>query len=246
MAERLTPLHTPEEPSRPVGGAAGADGPCPIPEVECFTLGPFATNCYLVRVPTGQDAARGECWIVDAGFNPGVMIERARSLGLTPSMVLLTHAHIDHIAGLNEIRAAFPGAPVLIHEDEASFLADPSLNLSGGYGLPFSTRGPDRLLRDGERLLLSGTEWRVLHTPGHSPGGVTLWCESARLALVGDTLFAGSIGRFDFPTSDEEALYRSIRERLYTLPDEARVLPGHGPETTIGREKRSNPFVRGA
>lgn len=224
--------------------------------VEGFTLGPFSTNCYVVHAPPDR-----ECWIVDASFSPSPMIERVRRLGLRPSLVILTHAHVDHIAGLDEVRRAFASPPegqgggplVAIHEAEAGFLEEPMLNLSGQYGVPFSTGGPDRALRGGQRLELGGTRWNVLHTPGHSPGGITLFWEggsedeggeAAPAAIVGDTLFAGSIGRADFPTSDEAALHRSIREVLYRLPDRTRVYSGHGPATTIGREKKSNPFVR--
>lgn len=110
--------------------------------------------------------------------------------------------------------------------------------------MPVTTPGPDRTLEGGEELTLAGTTWRVLHTPGHSPGGITLVHDASNTAIVGDTLFAGSVGRSDFPTSDPDALVRSIRDTLYALPDDTRVLPGHGPATTIGREKRSNPFVR--
>lgn len=216
---------------------AGASDPGS--RVEGFALGPFQTNCYIVTAP-GTD----ECWIVDASFEPAPMIEHIRRSGLRPSKFILTHAHIDHIAGLDDLRRAFPGIPVLIHPEEAAFLEDPQLNLSGAYGVPYSTGGPDATLNEGETLSLGSDSWRVLHTPGHSPGGITLWNEAAAEALVGDTLFAGSIGRSDFPTADEAALHRSIREKLYMLPDETVAHPGHGPSTTIGREKRTNPFVR--
>ncbi len=133
---------------------------------------------------------------------------------------------------------------MLVHENEAAFLTDPGLNLSGDYGLPMASRGPDRTLRGGEELRLGPSKWQVLFTPGHSPGGITLYCAQAGAALVGDVLFAGSVGRFDFPTSNESDLVRSIREVLYRLPDETKVYSGHGPPTTIGREKKSNQFVR--
>ncbi len=213
--------------------------PTGTPLIEGYTLGPFATNCFIVREP-GLEA----CWIVDAGFRPEVMIERVRALGLTPSAILLTHAHADHIAGLEVVKGAFPEAPILIHAAEREWLQTPELNLSAGLGTPLVAPAADGTLEDGQKLMLGESAWRVIHTPGHSPGGVTLYCESAPIALVGDTLFAGSIGRYDFPTSDGPVLFASIREKLYTLPDATIVHPGHGPATTIGSEKGTNPYVR--
>lgn len=208
--------------------------------LQGLALGPFETNCY-VYAPA---SAAGGCWIIDAGLGPEPLIEAVREAGLRPEKLILTHAHLDHIAGVDAVTAAFPGVELMIHEAEREWLTDPDLNLSGGYGFPITCRPADRLLRDGDELTIGDEVWRVLHTPGHSPGGITLYSAAKGLALVGDTLFAGSIGRTDFPGSDFETLARSIRERLYTLPDETRVLPGHGPETSVGREKRSNPFVR--
>lgn len=211
------------------------------PRVRCrgFALGPFETNCYVVHVE-GSPA----CWIVDASFEPGELIGFVRAQGLKPEAVVLTHAHVDHIAGVGAVLETFPGTPVWIHPAERAWLADPTLNLGSAMGLAVTAPGPDALIEHGQTLTLAGSTWRVLHTPGHSPGGVTLYCEGAGIALAGDALFAGSIGRTDFPGSDFETLARSIRTNLYTLTDDTRVLPGHGPETTIGREKRTNPFVR--
>lgn len=227
---------------------AGQASACPEPLVEGFALGPFATNCYIVRVPGGADPSA--CWIVDASFSPRPLIDRVREAGLRPERFILTHAHLDHIAGLDELRCAFPGVPAVIHDAERGFLEDPELNLSAGYGFPVSVRAAESTLKGGETLHLSGTSWNVFHTPGHSPGGITLWWDGRPtgrpgIAIVGDTLFYESVGRYDFPTSDQAALERSIRDVLYPLPDDTRILPGHGPETTIGHEKRSNPFVRG-
>lgn len=213
--------------------------PAHAPILEAYVLGPFATNCYLVRT---QDS-RG-CWIVDPGLNPTPVIARVRDLNLSPRAVVLTHAHVDHIAGVDSVLRAFPGTPVLLHEAEREWTSDPRLNLSILSGMEVTCHGPDRLLRDGDALTLDGLEWSVLHTPGHSPGGVTLHHAPSHTAIVGDSLFAGSIGRTDFPGSDFATLERSIRERLYTLPDPTSIHPGHGPESTIGRERRSNPFVR--
>jgi hydroxyacylglutathione hydrolase len=216
------------------------------PVIEGFALGPFETNCYLLYVPGPEDDTRGRgCWIVDASFGPEPLLARVRELGLIPEALLLTHAHVDHIAGVDEVLAGFPGTPVVIHPTERQWLREPALNLSLGMGTPVTAHGPDRTYEPGEDLELAGTRWAVLHTPGHSPGGVSLWSEADKVALVGDALFAGSVGRTDFPGSDPQLLARSIRERLYTLPEDTVIYPGHGPQSTIGREKRTNPFVRG-
>ena len=211
----------------------------PLPTIWGTPLGPFGTNCYVISVPE-----RTPCWIIDASFEPRPLIEHVRAAQLEPEALILTHAHIDHIAGLDEIRRAFPGLPVLIHQAEAAWLADPVLNLSEPFGEPFTTKPAERLLQGDETLTLVGSTWNILHTPGHSPGGITLWCPSARFAVVGDTLFNGSIGRHDFPTSDPKALTHSIRHVLYALPEDTRVYCGHGPSTSIAQERRSNPFVR--
>jgi hydroxyacylglutathione hydrolase len=227
------PAHQPTAP-----GTGRPQGKRP-PELECFTLGPFETNCYIVRVPGSTD-----CWIVDASFEPGELVSRVRSEGLTPVALVLTHAHIDHIAGAFDVRRAFPKIPVWIHEAEKEWLSDPMLNLSAMTGMPTTAPEATRLLREGDAPELGGTAWRVLHTPGHSPGGITLHHAPSETAIVGDSLFAGSVGRTDFPGSDPGTLAASIRTKLYTLPDATRIYPGHGPASTIGREKRSNPFVR--
>lgn len=213
------------------------------PTVAAFTLGPFATNCYVVT-PRGKHE-ECPCWIIDAGLDPQEMLKYIRGKKLRPSMVILTHAHIDHIAGLGDVRREFPDVPILIHEAERTWLGDPEANLSGAYGFPLTTPEATGTLKGGETLALDGDDWRVRHTPGHSPGGITLVHEASRVAIVGDTLFAGSVGRTDFSTSDHDALVRSIREQLYTLPDETVILPGHGEASTIGEERRTNPFVRG-
>lgn len=207
--------------------------------VEAFALGDWLTNCYLVYVPGG------EAWIVDAGFEPAPMLDAIEHRDLRPTRVVLTHAHLDHIAGLWDVRRRFPDIPILIHEAERDFLTDTALNLSAFIDQPVVGPDPTGFLKHGQTLTLADHDFEVRHTPGHSPGNVCLYQPQAGIALVGDTLFAGSVGRTDFPTSDGPTLARSIREQLYTLPDATRVLPGHGPETTIGAEKRGNPFVRG-
>ncbi|MBX3386657.1 MAG: MBL fold metallo-hydrolase [Phycisphaeraceae bacterium] len=212
----------------------------PLPTIRGIALGMFETNCYVVTVPAARD-----CWIIDAGFDPADLIDLIQTENLNPTAVLLTHAHCDHIAGLSEVRSAFPNIPIHLHPAEHAWLTDPMKNLSAAMGVGVVAPPATATLEDGMTLELAGTHWRVLHTPGHSPGGITLVHDASNQAIVGDTLFNGSIGRFDFPGSSEDQLRRSILEKLYTLPDQTRVYPGHGPSTTIGRERRSNPYVRG-
>lgn len=203
-----------------------------------FCLGDWATNCYLVYTDSGA------CWIVDAGFGPDYMLRYIHENKLRPEKIVLTHAHLDHVGGLEEMSQAFPEAPILIHEAERDFPADPMLNLSAALSEEVIAPDPTGTLKHGETLQLDGIDFQIRHTPGHSPGGICLYQPEHQLAIVGDTLFAGSIGRHDFPTSDGAALLRGIHEQLLTLPDETRVLPGHGPETTIGRERLTNPYLR--
>lgn len=218
------------------------------PIIQGFPLGAYETNCSVVSVP-----GRSDCWIVDAGEQPAELLSHIQSQKLKPVALILTHAHPDHIAGIPDVLAAFPGLPVQIHEAERDWLTDPRLNLSAYLGEPIVLDPPTTLLRHGDRLTLAGLDWHIRHTPGHSPGSITLYCPASPqaggeagpgVALVGDALFAGSIGRTDFPGCSFERLERSIREQLYTLPDDTVIYPGHGPGSTIGREKRTNPFVK--
>lgn len=211
--------------------------------IEPFTLGPYQTNCYIIRT----DGPSGErCWVADFSFDIAGLLDRVEELGLVPEALVLTHAHVDHIAGLGEAKRRFPDAPILIHEAEEGWLTDANLNLSGFSPTPVTAPPADRLLRDGETLTLCGEDWLVMHTPGHSPGSVSLYHQASETCICGDAIFKGSIGRTDFPGCSFEALEASIRTRLYTLPDGTVLLPGHGPPTTVGDEKRSNPFVPGA
>ena len=223
------------------------------PHITTFTLGPYQTNCYVVT--PGSPAPGMNCWIVDCGMEPDELIDWIIEHRLVPQAVLLTHTHLDHIAGVDRLltRLKTPNLPIYVHEKEAGFCSDPMFNLSALIGMPTTCREPDHQVKDGDVLELDGGEneagggvavggWRVMHTPGHSPGGVCFVHDASKQAIVGDAIFNGSIGRHDFPTSDVRDLRRSIQE-IMQLPDDMTIHPGHGPATTIGEERRSNPYV---
>ncbi len=208
------------------------------PDIKTFVLGDYQTNCFVVTMPGSAEA-----WIVDCGFEPDQMLDWIDENGIKPTAMLLTHAHSDHIAGVDRAIARLGAMPIYVHEAEKGFCSDPMLNLSGVMGMPVSVTEPDRHLHDGDTLALGGETWRVVHTPGHSPGGVLFIHDASKQAIVGDTLFAGSIGRIDFPSSDPEAFRRTILKVMMDLPDDMAIHPGHGPATTIGEERTNNPFV---
>jgi len=209
-------------------------------KIDRLILGALETNCYVVR----RDESARECLIVDTGLDDGTLVEFLEEHGLLPVAVVLTHGHADHIVGLAALRRRYPGIKVLIHRLDAPLLADPDANLSDLAGLRFTTGPAEVLLADGDVIEEAGIRLRVLHTPGHTPGGICLYAEADDLVFVGDTLFADSVGRTDFPGGDTRQLIESIRTRLLTLPDRTAVYPGHAMRTTIGREKRANPYVR--
>lgn len=210
--------------------------------LESFVDAMFGENAYVV-----WKSAPGPCWIIDPGLPPSAqqIIAHIQENDLTPAALILTHGHMDHIAGVPKIREAFPEIPVFIAEDAKPALMDPNENLSAGYGLPVVIGDIETHdLPHGSELSLDGTEWLLLDTSGHAPGSRSLYCEEAEAVIVGDALFQQSIGRTDFPHSDGDALIRNIKERLLTLPDDTRVYSGHGPVTKIGDEKQFNPFLQ--
>ncbi len=209
-------------------------------EIVTFVDQLFAQNSRLI-ISQGENF----CWVVDPGLSPATddLLNHISASSLSPEAVILTHAHADHIAGLPRVLNAHETLPVYLAKTEWPFLDDPSQNLSTMTGMELRVSAPElRDLAPDQVLELGGTRWKVLDTSGHSPGGRTLYCPQAQTAIVGDALFAGSIGRVDFPHSDGPRLLSNIREKLFTLPDSTRVCSGHGPDTTIGIERTTNPF----
>jgi glyoxylase-like metal-dependent hydrolase (beta-lactamase superfamily II) len=207
-------------------------------KIDHLILGAYETNCYVLR---GSDAAK-DCLVIDPGLDAEPLLDFLQQRKLDAVAVVLTHGHIDHIAGVAALREQFPGIRVYIHRLDADMLTEPYANLSIMSGVAFSTEPVDVRLEEQDVIEQAGVKLRVLHTPGHTPGGICLYSQDEAVAFVGDTLFAGSVGRTDFPGGSMSQLLNSVKERLFTLPGETKVYPGHGPATTIAHEKAHNPF----
>lgn len=203
--------------------------------LECLEVGPLAVNCYLIG-----DEATKEAVVVDPGGNVDKILQILNFHNYKVKYIIDTHGHFDHVSGNAEIKAK-TGAPIIAHEAEVPLLAithqSPMAQMFGGKATP----PPDITVKEGDVIEVGSIKMSVLYTPGHTPGGMTL--VFGNYALVGDCVFAGSIGRTDFPNSDHETLINSIQNKIMTLPEETILLPGHGPYTTVGDEKRYNPFL---
>ncbi len=197
-------------------------------------LGMFASNCYIVG-----DESTKEGMIIDPGTEAKLILSAVEDLGLNIKVIALTHSHMDHVGALAEVKEA-TGAEIAIHADEAQFLqGQPMTRILHPFSPPPSP--PDRLLKEGDTIDVGNLHFRVLHTPGHTPGGICLLEEG--IVFSGDTLFNFGIGRADFPGSSYDQEIESIRTKLMPLPDETIVCPGHGPDTKIGVERGFNPFL---
>jgi glyoxylase-like metal-dependent hydrolase (beta-lactamase superfamily II) len=205
-----------------------------------LTLGPVETNAYLVANPATREAA-----VIDPAWDGQLILEQAHARNWRITNIWLTHAHFDHFGGAAAVAdATDPPPPVALHPEDY-----PLWRAGGGsrdFGFNFDP-GPEPTIdfEHGQQLFLGDIELSVRYAPGHSPGHVMLYCQEAALLFCGDVIFSGSIGRTDLPRADYETLMESIREQVLSLPDDTRLLPGHGPETTVGQERQTNPFLQG-
>ena len=205
-------------------------------KIACYAAGSVGTNNYVISDDNGITA------IIDCDGSPAPLYQYVEQNHLKVTHILLTHGHIDHMGACESLRTEL-GVKVYALTEEEDLLLDAKKNLSVFIERKVVTFEPDELLRDGQELTLAGMKIQVIHTPGHTPGGCSYYVADAGCVFSGDTLFAESVGRSDFPGGSTSALVRAVKEKLFLLPDDTLVCPGHGEETTIGHEKKYNPFV---
>ena len=206
--------------------------------IKLLTVGPFAANCYIVG-----STSTNQGMIIDPGADADTIMRTVQQTGLSISIIVITHAHMDHVGAIREVQQK-TNAKFAIHEAEKGFVFSTPMRMLTSLGVSpvKSPPRPDRLVKDGDLIDLGDLHFEVLYTPGHSSGGICLLGHG--VVFSGDTLFKLGIGRTDFPGMSHERLMNSIREKLMVLPDETVVYPGHGPPTTIGDERRGNPFLQ--
>lgn len=198
--------------------------------------GKFASNSYMVYEENSKEAI-----IIDAGVDANEVIGKAKELGLDPKYIILTHGHVDHIISVEKIKDHF-NIPVAIHREDKDMLENSAKNLSGAFGMGGVEVVPDIVLEEGDELEFGGLSLKIIHTPGHTLGGITI--NIGNCLFTGDTLFAGSIGRTDFPGGSFDDIISSIKDKLLIYPDDTLVYSGHGPSSTIKAEKNNNPFLK--
>ena len=208
-------------------------------KINTFILGDFFTNCYVVR---SSDEAR-ECLVIDPGFDAEPLIKFIEENSLAVKRVLLTHGHCDHLAGVKLVREKLGAVPVAISKVDAEMMTDDKKNLCWMTGMLLKLSDPEEVFEAGEVIEHDGVALKILSTPGHTVGGVSFYGEAEEVVFTGDALFAGGIGRTDFPGGDHKQLISSILEILFSLPDNTKVYSGHGEPTTIGQERQSNPWL---
>lgn len=208
-------------------------------KVAYMVLGPFMTNTYIL-----YDEGSKKASIIDPSFTPDNILKFLSDKQLDVESILLTHAHVDHMAGLNRIRKEYPFSKTYMNREDEAYLSDPAKNLSDAFPVPVICEAPDVWVSEGDMIQTLGETLTVLTTPGHTPGGVSYFWKRKNIVFTGDALFHGSIGRTDFPGGSMRTLVEGIQEHLFVLPDDTIVLSGHGNPTTIGIEKKRNPFLQ--
>ena len=209
-------------------------------KIKTVVVGAYQVNCFLVWDNESSDGI-----IIDPGEQADLIVSNIDACGFTPKGILLTHGHFDHTAAVETLRAKY-NIPLYAGKGEEELLTNASLNGSAMFGAEVSLAMPEHLLEDESPLTIGSLEFRVLATPGHSPGGVCFLHESEGVLFCGDTLFAQSIGRTDLPGGSMQVLMNSIEKKIMSLPDSVVCCPGHGPATTVGAERTSNPFINGS
>ena len=208
-------------------------------KIQTLILGMLDTNCYVL---TADDSSK-DCIIIDTGLDAEPLVQLLKQQQLVPQALILTHGHVDHIAGINDLRQNWPQIKVIVHKDDADMLPDSVANLSTLVGVFFQAAPADIIIDTEDTLEFAGLSLKVLLTPGHTPGGISLYCPADNVIFDGDVLFSGSIGRTDFPGGDFDTLIASIKQQLLTLPVDTTVYPGHGPSTTIEYEIRYHQYL---
>lgn len=216
-------------------------------KIKRCVVGPIEANCFIVMCEETSEAM-----IIDPGDDAKTIIDAVESIGAKPKLIVNTHGHADHISANEDLKKRWPDAQIAVHEADAPMLPDPIANLSEFIGEKVISPPADRKLKEGDVLKIGKLAFNVVHTPGHTAGGICLILDHTAgdddkencLVFSGDALFANSVGRTDFPGGNPQTLLKSIKEKLLSLPDDCVVLPGHGPSTTIGSERKHNIFIR--